>query len=489
MSESIRIPSCVPGLDDVLKGGFIKDCSYLLVGRAGTGKTLTSLQWLLGGREAEETSLYIGLSEPVESVVRNARSLGWDIDHIEFVELYPSRDAEDEHPVQQYTVFPPSEVERVSVWESVFSRIREARPQRLVIDSVTQMRYLSPDAYQFRKQIRMLIAFLYHLGCTTILTFEELEHEREASVALAVDGVIRLSRSVSSRHVIGVRSLEVEKLRGSDFMTGYHSMRISSNGVRVFPHRVEDPGNHGLTGESISSGIPNLDKQLAGGLERGTTTILSGQSGVAKSTLSLQFAVNAVRGGERAAFYAFEESSGAIIARSRNLGLDVEQHLESGVLRIERINPIELYPDEFLRMLRIAVEEDDRSFVVLDSLRGYDLAMAEFATPVANIQNLTSYLKRLQVTLIMTNEIEGLSGSFLPTELGVGYVADNILLLRYAETEDRLTRVISCLKRRHGDFERTLRSFDIRPDKGIIVGEELEGFSGLLYSVPIGKSL
>jgi circadian clock protein KaiC len=488
MSENIRIPSGVPGLDDVLNGGFIKDCSYLFVGRAGTGKTLTSLQWLLDGRETGERCLYIGLSEPVDSVIRNATTLGWNIDHIEFVDLYPSRD-DDEHLVEQYTVFPPSEVERVSVWESVFHRIRDAEPDRLVIDSVTQMRYLSPDDYQFRKQIRMLIAFLYHIGCTSILTFEEFEHDKEASVALAVDGVIRLSRGVSKRRVIGLRSLEVEKLRGSDFMTGYHSMRISPTGVRIFPHRVEDPGNHEFTDERIPSGIENLDKQLAGGLERGTTTILSGQSGVGKSSLSLQFAVNAVRNGERAVVYAFEESPGSIIARSRSLGLGIEPHLESGALSIERINPIELYPDEFLRMLRIAVEEDKRTVVVLDSLRGYDLAMAEFATPVANIQNMTSYLKRFQVTSILINEIEGLSGSFLPTELGVSYVADNILLLRYAETDDRVTRVISCLKKRHGDFERTLRSFDIRPGEGLIVGDQLHGYSGLLHSVPTGRTL
>jgi circadian clock protein KaiC len=120
-----RIPSGVPGLDDILKGGFIKDCSYLFVGRAGTGKTLTSLQWLLGGRETGEKCLYIGLSEPVDSVIRNAASLGWDIDHIEFVDLYPSPE-DDRASVEQYTVFPPSEVERVSVWESVFQHIREA---------------------------------------------------------------------------------------------------------------------------------------------------------------------------------------------------------------------------------------------------------------------------------------------------------------------------------------------------------------------------
>lgn len=471
-------------MDDILRGGFIRSCSYLLVGRAGTGKTLSSLQWLLSGRDAGEKCVYIGLSEPVDSVVRNALDLGWSIDDIVFADLYPARD-DDDLVVEQYNVFPPSEVERTSVWESVFDRIKAEKPDRLVIDSATQLRYLSPDDYQFRKQIRMLIAFLYHMDCTTILTFEESEHEKEASVALAVDGVIRLSRGVSKRRVIGLRSVEVEKLRGSDFMTGYHSMRISADGVRVFPHRVEDPGNTEITDERLPTGITNLDKQLAGGLERGTTTILSGQSGVGKSTLTLQFALQAVRNGERAVIYAFEESPGSILARSKSLGLDIKPHIDDGSLAIRRINPIELYPDEFLRMLRLDVEEDGRSIVVLDSLRGYHLAMAEFATPVANIQNMTSYLKRHQVTSILINEIEALSGSFIPTELGVSYVADNILLLRYAEAGDEVIRVISCLKKRHGGFERTLRPFSIDSGIGITVGEELHGYTGLLHSVPV----
>jgi circadian clock protein KaiC len=486
MPSSERISTCVPGLDDILKGGFLRASSYLLVGRAGTGKTLTSLQWLLGGRDSGERCLYIGLSEPVDSVIRNAGFLGWNVDHIDFLDLYPSK-ADDTVLSEQYTVFPPSDVERSTIWDSLLRKIQDARPERLVVDSVTQLRYLSPDDYQFRKQIGSLIALLYHMRCTSLLTFEDSEHEREASVALAVDGVIRLTRGVSKRRVIGLRSLEVEKLRGSDFMTGYHSMRISGNGVRVFPHRIEDPGNAEMSGKRLAFGIEGLDAQLVGGLERGTTTILSGQSGVGKSTLSLHFAVHGVLAGERAIVYAFEESVGAISARSKVMGLDIEPMLEDGRLVIKRINPIELYPDEFLTMLRTDVEDDNRTIVVLDSLRGYDLAMAEFATPVANIQNMTSYLKRMQVTAVLINEIEGLSGSFLPTELGVSYVADNILLLRYAETENAISRVISCLKKRHGNFERTLRTFDTLPGEGIVVGEELRGYSGLLHSVPSGS--
>jgi circadian clock protein KaiC len=412
-----RVSSGIPGLDEILEGGFIRTSSYLLVGRAGTGKTLTSLQWLVDARESDERCLYIGLAESVDSVVRNAHTLGWTTEHIAFLDLYPAP-AEDQNVFEQYTVFAPSEVERISIWEHVLERIRELRPERLVIDSITQLRYLSPDDYQFRKQIRTLIAILQHMQCTSILTFEDSEHDREASVALAVDGVIRLNRGVSKRRVIGLRSLEVEKLRGSGFMTGFHSMRISEDGVRLFPHCVEDPGNNEYDDDRLAFGVTNLDAQLKGGLERGTTTILSGQSGVGKSTLSLQFALEGVRNGERAVVYAFEESPGAIKARSRLLGLDTEAYLADDSLSINRINPIELYPDEFLRMLRLDVEESGRTIVVVDSLRGYDLAMAEFATPIANIQNMTSYLKRRRVTAILINEIEGLSGSFLPTELG-----------------------------------------------------------------------
>lgn len=478
-----RIPTGVDGLDEVLGGGLLQGASCLLVGKTGTGKTATSLQWLYRSRGEGASCLYISLSEPAGSVQRSAESFGWNLDHVHVIDLYPAGQ-DPSFSKAPYTLFPPSDVDHATVWGKIFDAIHERQPTHVVVDSVTQLRFLSPDAYQFRQKVRELTAFLYLHNCTSMLTFETGDHEQEAAVALAVDTVIHLSRSVSPQRIIGLRQLEVEKQRHSGFMSGYHAMRISGSGVEIFPHRIEEPTEREMSRKPLPTGIAGLDALLKGGIERGTATIVTGQSGVGKSTLGTQFLRNAVQNGERAVLYTFEESTNSISSRARALGLPIDDLIADGSLRVEHINPIQLYPDEFLSQLRHAVEVEKRTVVLLDSLRGYDLAMAEFATPAANLHNMVTYLTAHEVTTVMTNEIEELTGSFLPTSLGVSYIADNILLLRYAEHENTIVRVVGCLKKRHGAFEHTLRLLAL-DDRGIHVSEPVRHIEGLLTSAPI----
>lgn len=478
-----RISTGIPGLDEVLKGGVIPNHSYLLVGAAGTGKTICSIQWLLDGYEKGEKGLYVTLAEPVENIVRNVAGFGWTLDNLDVVDLNPISE-QPEGEVDEYSIFSPGEVERASMWDGVYRAVRDLKPKRVVIDSVTQLRYLSTDDYQFRKQILALVNFLLRSGCTSILTFEPSELEREVSVALAVDGILRLRMEVSPNRVVGLRSVQVEKMRGSDFMSGLHPMRFTPDGVVIFPHRVEAPGD-GKPGQAIlSSGLPDLDALLGGGLESGTTTVLSGPSGTGKTTLGVQFLVRAVEKGERAVLFSFEESPVSIIERCETIGIRVKEKIDADELEIIRVNPMELYPDEFLQMLRDVVLGGDRRVVMIDSLRGYELAMEEYGSPVAHIYNLVTFLNREGITTLMTNEIEEITGSMVATGLGVSYAVDNIVLLRYAEFRNRVIKVVACLKKRHGFFEPALHEFRITPD-GIWVGDELRGMRGILSGAPV----
>ena len=474
-------PTGIPGLDEILHGGLIPQRSYLLVGGAGAGKTVFSVQWLLEGRRRGERLLYITLTEPGSDIERNMATFGWQLEGIELLDLTPIGSTDENE--EEYQVFSPSEVEHGAVWQAIYHAVKEKRPQRLVIDSVTQLRYLSTDEYQFRKKILGLVSFLNRSGCTSLLSFETSELERETSVGLAVDGLIRLRAEVSPSHVIGLRSIQVEKSRGSDVISGLHPMRITEEGIRVFPHRIEAIGGKHPTVELISSGIRQLDELLGGGLESGTTTIISGPSGVGKTTVGVAFLADAITRGKRAVLFTFEEAAESLMIRSRGIGAPLDSVLEAGTLKIVRLNPMEQYPDEFLGKVREAVEGEGFGLVMIDSLRGYQLEMEQFGTPLDHIRNLVHYLNRHGVTSFLTNEVEFITGSLRTTELAVSHLADNIILLRYAEYAGQVIKVIACLKKRLGSFQPDLRELHIT-GQGIQVGNKLENLRGVLTGVP-----
>lgn len=476
-----RVPTGIPGVDEIAHGGLIPRRSYLLVGGAGSGKTVFSVQWLLEGRRRGERLLYITLTEPGAEIRRNMATLGWDLDGIELLDLTPTGDANESG--EEYQVFAPSEVEHVAVWQAIYQAVQARQPQRLVIDSVTQLRYLSTDEYQFRKKILSLVSFLNKSGCTSLLTFETTELERETSVGLAVDGLIRLRAEVSPSRVIGLRSIQVEKFRGSNFISGMHPMRITDDGIHVFPHHIEPIGGLYPTIQLLSSGIQELDDLLGGGLESGTTTIISGPSGVGKTTLGVAFLLSAITHGKRAILFTFEEAVESVMIRSRGIGMPLEAALDAGTLKIIRLNPMEQYPDEFLGKVRAAVEGEGFELVMIDSLRGYQLEMEQFGTPLDHIRNLVHYLNRHGVTSFLVNEVEFITGSLRTTELAVSHLADNIILLRYAEYAGQVIKVIACLKKRLGNFQSDLRELHITA-RGMQVGEKLENLRGVLTGVP-----
>ena len=481
MPAQLRTATGIPGLDEILHGGLIPNHSYLLVGSAGTGKTIASLQWLLQGDGGK--SLYITLAEPHEAIARNVESFGWDLSDIDFADLNPSSETAG-NDGEEYNIFPPSEVERIPMWDSIYDAVMRHKPDRLVIDSLTQLRYLSADDYQFRKQILRLVTFLNNSGCTSFLTYEPTELEHEPSVALAVDGVFRLRMEVSPRRVIGLRSLHVEKMRASDFMSGYHPLRITSHGIVFFPRRIEMPGDNPPGAYQLQSGIESLDELLGGGLESGTTTIISGPVGAGKSTLGVKLVSESVRDDRRAVIFTFDEAPVSIVTRAESVGIPLNDMLEADMLRIERVNPLELYPDEFLAIVRRAVEEHGIQTVMIDSLRGYDLSMEEFGSTVANVHNLVTYLNRMGVTTIAINEVEHITGPLVATDLGVSHSFDNVILLRYAEYRGRVIKVIACLKKRHGPQQSGLREFRITAD-GLEVTDELATLTNILTGSPI----
>ena len=469
-----RLSTGVPGFDEVLHGGLIPGRAYLVRGQSGTGKTILGLHFLKAGTEAGEKPLYITLGEPAEQVRTNAEVLGFDPKGITFLDLSPSSEFFSE--IQTYDIFSPAEVEREPTTQRIIEQVQALKPQRIFLDAMTQFRYLSPDAFQFRKQVLSFLRFLIEQGATVLFTSEASQDTPDDDLQFMSDGVIHLNFASEER------SLSVSKFRGSDFRTGSHSMRLTQTGMEVFPHLVPEVYGQEFALEVLSSGVPELDELLHGGFERSTITIISGPSGVGKSTLGLQFMKEAAGRGERSVIYAFEERKETLLHRCQAINIPVYAMMERGTLSVIQVEPLHYTPDEFANLVRYEVEQQKARIVMIDSISGYRLSVRGNEL-VNHIHALCKYLQNMGVAVLLINEVETITGDFRPTEIGISYIADNLVFLRYLEMEGELRKAIGVLKKRMSDFEKTLREFEITR-YGIKVGRPLTNLRGILKGSP-----
>jgi len=197
----------------------------------------------------------------------------------------------------------------------------------------------------------------------------------------------------------------------------------------------------------------------------------------------MQFMTNAIKAGEEVVVYSFEESIESILIRCRKIGIETDRGLSSCALKMMYVNPMEFFPDEFLSLVKDDVEKDGCRVVMIDGVRGYHLAMEQFGSLVAHLKNLMTYLQNQEVTSFLINEVEHVTGPIVLTEMGISHIADNIILLRYAEYAGQVIRVVACIKKRLGDYQPELRELTIT-SKGIEVGEKLSHLRGLLTGIP-----
>ena len=277
--------------------------------------------------------------------------------------------------------------------------------------------------------------------------------------------------------------MRVTKYRGRAFRGGYHDFVIKPGGLSVFPRLVAAEHRTEFARSTQSSGIKALDLLLGGGLERGSSALFLGPAGAGKSLLALQFAAGAVRRGEQAALFIFDEELGLLFDRALNMGLDIRAMRQSGLLHVDQIDAAEMSPGEFAHKVRASVAEIGARTIVIDSLNGYQAAMPEEHSLILHMHELLQFLNRQGATTFLTVAQHGLIGE-MKAPVDVTYLADTVLLLRYFESLGRVRRAISVVKKRTGAHEDTIREFRIGRD-GITVGEPLIDFQGILSGVPL----
>lgn len=470
-----RLSTGIKGLDEILNGGFIPGRAYLVRGKPGVGKTLIGLHFLLAGVSKGEKSLFISFSETEEQIRKDANSLGINLDDMSFLDLSPT--SEFFSKVQIYDIFLPSEVERAPTTQSIVETVCTIKPKRVFIDALTQFRYLATDPFSFRRQALSFIRFLVEQGATVVFSSDASLEFPDDDLQFISDGVINLEYDINGRTIM------ISKFRGSSFLEGVHSLKITPGvGLEVFPRLIPELYRKDFTMQTISSGIPDLDELLNGGIERGTSTIITGPSGIGKTTLGLQFMKEASGRGERSVVYSFEESIETIIHRSKSINIPIQEMIDKGTLSLVYIEPLKYSPDEFALMVRKEVEERDTKIVMIDSIAGYRLALSS-RDLIQHLHSLIKYLQNMGVTIILINEVESITGEFKATEQGISFLADNIIFIRYLEINGEIRRAIGVLKKRISNFEKTLRELEITR-YGIKVGKPLTELRGILRGLP-----
>jgi circadian clock protein KaiC len=479
------ITTGIAGLDDILRGGLTPHRLYLLEGDPGSGKTTLALQFLLAGALNGEPALYVTLSETRAELLSIAESHGWDLSGVTIHEMMPSEKHLD--PDAQLTMFHPSELELSETMAQVLDLVEKIKPKRVVFDSLSELQLMAANGLRYRRQILALKQFFAGRQTTVLLIDDRTAKADERQLQSIAHGVVQLEQQ-HTEYGAERRRLRIVKMRGMNYRGGYHDFVIRKGGLDVYPRLIAAEHYEIYDNRAMASGLASLDELLGGGLPMGSSTLLMGPAGSGKSSVAVQFAVAAAQRGQRTACFIFDETVGTLRTRTRSLGLDVETHLESGLISVQQVDPAELSPGEFVSIVRRAVEGEDENgrpakLIVIDSLNGYIHAMPEERHLMAQLHELFTFLGHCGVSTLVSVTQSGLVGRDMRTPVDSTYLADNVILFRYFEAAGAVRRAISVVKKRSGSHEQTIRELKLTGE-GLHIGPPLTDFQGVLGGTP-----
>lgn len=475
------LPSGVPGLDEILHGGFAVGKTFVIKGGPGSGKTTLALQFLLEGIRNEEQCLYVGVGGAGDSICAVANSHGWFLDK-RYLTLHEIRISDELLAGPKKRVFHPSEVDLADTFTRMIQAIEKIRPKRVVIDTLAELRLLTEDDLEYRRQFLALRKLLVTGEPTVLVTDYVGETSSDLHLdALAHGGIILDSLA----HHLGPdrRRLRVQKYRARRFESGWHDFTIATGGMEVFPNIVASDHDREPARGIFPSGNDQLDALLGGGLNKGSSTAVIGPSGAGKSSLSTQFVIAGAERGSKGAIFVFDETETSFLERSEGLGFQLQPWIDKGLLSLRQMDVAAMSPGEFMQMLKKEVEHNNLSVIVIDSLNGYILSMPDESYLVIQLHELFSYLTKKGVTTFFTVAQHGLIGSQMERTPDVSYLADNVIMLRFFELQGQVRRALSIMKKRRGSHEATIREMRLG-EHGITLTEPLSDMQGVLTGVP-----
>lgn len=472
------LPTGVPGFDAVLGGGLPQYSFTVIAGGPGSGKTTLAQQIVFASGTVERPALYFTvLGEPTLKMLRyqsqfnffDAAVVGSAVQFINLTDEVVKQDLD-------------------AVLRRIVAEVEQARPGVIVVDS---FRTLSGPILNSKNGVMDLEHFVQRLAqnlttweVTSFLLGEYTEEEHPFPLFTVADAVIWLSQ-VTNRNSV-VRKLQLQKVRGRAPMPGLHTFRITNDGLQVFPRIPEQQlARQRQLATRQGSGVPGFDEVLGGGIPTGDAVMLAGPSGSGKTTFATQFIFEGLRVGEGVVAAVFEEYPEEYLARTRARGHDIEAAIGSGKLKLIYLRPLDLSVDETLAEILTAVKEVRAARVVIDSLSGFEIALApSFREDFKeSLYRLVGALTATGVTVFMTAEIVGGFPDMRVTTEKVSFVTDDIIVQRFIEIDGELRQILAVIKMRGSKHSHDFRTYEITSN-GAAVGGALKQYHGIITGVP-----
>jgi circadian clock protein KaiC len=482
--DRVRIPllqTGVPNLDAILGGGLPELSLSLIAGPPGAGKTTLAQQMLFHAATAARPAIYFSVfGEPAVKLLRYQQ---------QFTFFDPGRVGREVFYVDLADAMRDGGVR--AMLKAITSEVERRNPGLIALDSFRSIQDLAQinDA-SLRTFTHDLALLLASWNTTSLLIGEyriqDIETNPEFTIA---DGIIWLSQETHQNAVS--RKLQVIKLRGMSSLPGRHAFRITSGGLQAFPRLAPIPKmTSPVTATRASFGVAGLDEMLRGGIPTGQVCLVAGSSGTGKTLLALHFMVAGAQQGQPGVLVTFEERPQEHIRKARSFGWDLEALEAQGLLRMIYLRPMDLSVDEVLTEITRTVTDIGATRVVINSISGFELAItpSEHDDFREALYRLVNVLTGSGATVLVTTEVSDLFGDVRISTHGVSFIADNIILLRYAEIESALRKVMMVIKMRTSDHEKELRQYRIT-DNGIAVEAPFTQYSGVLSGIPTLRAL
>lgn len=464
----------IPGFDEITGGGLPAGRPTLVCGSAGAGKTLFALEFLFRGATTyNEPGVFMSFEESGEEIITNVASLGFDLKKL----------IDDKKLLIDYVFIERSEIEETGEYdlEGLFLRLGYAIDQigakRVVLDTLEALFSALPSEAIVRAELRRLFRWLKEKGVTAVITGERGEGTltRYGLEEYVADCVILLDNRVDNQ--ISTRRLRIIKYRGTSHGTNEYPFFIDEKGFSVLP--ITSIGlNHKASTERISSGNARLDHMLDGkGFYRGSSILVSGTAGTGKSTIAANFVHAACKRGERALFFAFEESQDQIIRNMRSIGVELEPFVKQGLLKFQNSRPSNFGLEVHLALIHKAITDYKPDVVIVDPISNF-LAVGDAIETKSMLTRLIDFLKTQQITAMFTT-LTGATSEIEDSEVGVSSLMDAWLLVKNIESNGERNRGLYILKARGIAHSNQVREFRLT-NHGMEIIDAYVGSEGVL---------